>query len=63
MGFVHSPDAESVPKQNAAGDSSVGRGSSFCLGFENRACGESNIRKSVLTLPPSLSLKLLKYGH
>lgn len=33
-------------------------GPSFWLGFGNWACGESNIRKSVLTLPPSLSLKL-----
>lgn len=35
----------------AAQDASAGQGLSFWLGFGNWACGESNIRQSVLTLP------------
>ena len=32
-------------------DASAGQGLSLWLGFGNQACGESNVRQSVLTLP------------
>lgn len=35
----------------AAQHASAGQGLSLWLGFGSRACGESNIRQSVLTLP------------